>query len=372
MRIALVEPYYGGSHRAWADGFQASSNNEVRIVDHEARFWKWRMHGGFLTLAEDLRELVSAGFVPDVVVASSMMDVAAFAGAIRPTLPTTPIATYFHESQFTYPLSPLDREDFTYQMKNWSSAAVSDLVIFNSEFHRDVFRSEASSFLRSFPDHRHVDRVDAAIDGSVVLPVGVELSALTGDVVRDGGPPLVMWNQRWEHDKGPRELLAIVDGLVDSGVEFSVALCGEMFVSVPPMFDEIADRLGERLVHAGYAERTRYVELLKSSSVVLSTADQEFFGIGVVEAIAAGAHPVLPDRLVYPERVDAVGGDPGAILFRSSAHAIDLISANLGEPADATLRQNAMQYDWTRVAPTYDAVLGALVDDRTSSRPAAR
>jgi len=43
--------------------------------------------------------------------------------------------------------------------------------------------------------------------------------------------------------------------------------------------------------------------------VAVSTAAHEFFGIGMVEAAAAGALPVLPRRLAYPE----VFTDPVAV-----------------------------------------------------------
>ena len=46
VRVLLVEPYYGGSHKAWADGYGAHSAYEVTLVSHPARFWKWRMQGG--------------------------------------------------------------------------------------------------------------------------------------------------------------------------------------------------------------------------------------------------------------------------------------------------------------------------------------
>jgi glycosyltransferase involved in cell wall biosynthesis len=361
MNVLLVEPYYGGSHKAWADGYVASSSHDVQLITHPARFWKWRMHGGFLTLANEVRTLAEGGWVPDVVLASSMMDVAAFMGAARHSVPRAPIATYFHESQFTYPLSPADKVDFTYQMKNWASAAVSDLVIFNSEFHRSVFSEQAEAFLNAFPDEKHTGLVPDVVERAIVLPVGIDLSGLTGERVPRSGPQLIVWNQRWEHDKGPAELLAIVAGLIDANVEFEMAMCGEVFVSVPPEFAEITELLGHRLIHAGLADRGRYEDLLLSASVVLSTAEQEFFGIGVVEGVAAGALPVLPNRLVYPERVDALGADPALCLYDTTDEAVALIVTQLTRTPDTQLRSAALRYDWLEVAPSYDDSLRALV-----------
>jgi hypothetical protein len=51
MRVDLISPYHGGSHRAWAEGWQSASVHEVRIWGLPDRFWKWRMHGGGVTLA---------------------------------------------------------------------------------------------------------------------------------------------------------------------------------------------------------------------------------------------------------------------------------------------------------------------------------
>ena len=361
MHVLLVEPYYGGSHQAWADGYAASSTHDVRLITHPSRFWKWRMHGAFLTLAEDVAAVVESGWQPDVILASSMMDVAAFAGAVRHVAPGTPIATFFHESQFTYPLSPADKVDFTYQMKNWGSAAVSDLVIFNSEYHRSVFGDEASRFLNAFPDEKQNQHVADVVDAAVVLPVGVDLSGLVGDRRAHAGAPLIVWNQRWEHDKGPEELEVIVAGLIDSDIPFTVAMCGEVFVSVPPAFERITTMLGHRLVHQGYADRDAYENLLRAASVVLSTAHQEFFGIAVVEGIAAGAHPVLPNRLVYPERVESIGGDPARCLYDTPDDAVELIISALGVPTDSALRESAQQYDWSVVSELYDSVLEGLV-----------
>jgi len=361
MRIALVEPYYGGSHKAWADGYAASSRHDVSLITHDARFWKWRMHGGFLTLAAQLAQEIELHGVPDVILASTMMNVSAFAGAIREFAPGVPIAAYFHESQFTYPLSPADRVDFTYKMVNWASAATADLVIFNSRYHRDVFAAEAKTFLNSFPDHKHVGEVDRVIDSSIVLPVGVDLSPFENQDMSGIRPPLIVWNQRWEHDKGPEDLRGIFSALIAADVDFTVAMCGEVFVSVPPEFAEITDMLGDRLVHAGWLESDAYIDLLKRSSVVLSTAHQEFFGIAVVEAIAAGAHPVLPDSLVYPERVAQLGADSESVLYSSTDDAVALIRAAFNTAPDADVTEATHQYDWSTVARQYDFAFQSLV-----------
>ncbi len=368
MRIALVEPYYGGSHRAWADGYAAHSTHEVVRITHPARFWKWRMHGAHISLARALAAEVDRTGPPDVVLASSLLDVAAFAGAVSNVIPGVPIAVYFHESQFTYPWSPADRPDFTYAMKNWSAAATADLVIFNSEFHRDVFRTEAEAMLNGFPDAKQVELVAPILDSASVIPVGVDAAALVGAVRTPQEPPLVVWNHRWEHDKGPDELRAVVSALLDTGSDFAMAMCGEVFVSVPAVYEEVVDLLGSRLVHRGWMNRPDYLRLLSTGSVALSTARQEFFGVGVVEAIAAGAHPVLPNRLVYPERVAALGADPTESLFEDPDHAAALITEALRRPVSEAVRSATLRYDWSTVAPTLDEALARLAPSSPESR----
>jgi glycosyltransferase involved in cell wall biosynthesis len=68
------------------------------------------------------------------------------------------------------------------------------------------------------------------------------------------------------------------------------------------VFRDARQRLGERLVQLGYVrDRDAYVRWLRRSSVSVSTADQENFGMAAVEAAYAGASPLWPDRLSYPE-----------------------------------------------------------------------
>ncbi len=362
MRVALIEPYYGGSHQAWADGYVANSANDVTLVTHEARFWKWRMHGAHLTLAADLAATIEEP--PDVVLASSMMSVGAFAGAARQTIGDAPIAVYFHESQFAYPLSPLDRPDLTYPMVNWSSAAVADLAIFNSEFHRAHFFKEVERFLRQFPDRRHARLIEGVEERSIVLPVGVDLRRIDPPSVgTQDGPPLIVWNQRWEHDKGPDEFVEMVEVLAAEGLDFEVAVAGERFVSSPESFDRLPGLLGDHLVAFGFLPDDEYVDLLRHSDIVVSTAEHEFFGIAIVEAMAAGAFPVLPNRLVYPERIPEPFHD--RCLYDSADGLTTRVRWALQNRVEASaiadqLAESVQHFDWSVVAPEYDAALHSL------------
>jgi len=108
-RVVLVEPYYGGSHRAWVDAWVRHTRHEITLVTHPDAFWRWRMRGGAVTLAAAFDDVVAAQGRPDAVVVSGLVDVAAFAGHARRSLGSRPLATYFHESQMLYPLAPNQR-----------------------------------------------------------------------------------------------------------------------------------------------------------------------------------------------------------------------------------------------------------------------
>ena len=72
MQIALLEAYYGGSHKAWADGYRDFSAHEVRLITMPAQFWKWRMQGGAVTMARLL------DWQPELILASGMLDLSLF------------------------------------------------------------------------------------------------------------------------------------------------------------------------------------------------------------------------------------------------------------------------------------------------------
>ena len=358
-RVLLVEPYFTGSHRAWAEGYVKASTHSTDLLTLPGRFWKWRMFGGSLSLAKQAADMSD---VPDVVLVSDMLDLASFMGHAGSNLGRAKTIVYMHENQLTYPLSPTARDDLAYAYMNWSSMVRADEIWFNSQFHLDSVFEALPKFLRHFPDHRHNSLVDEVLARSQVVPVGVDLGFVSA--TDKPSPPLIIWNQRWEHDKNPCRMWDALLRLARTGADFRVAICGENFSNTPEGFEEGRVALGERVIQYGYAPRTRYEELLNEASVVLSTADHEFFGIGVVEAMAAGAVPVLPHGLSYPELVLGQHTTQRP-LYQTDAELDELLHQAVEDGSRrrriaGPLAYSLQRFDWSVVSPMYDDRISQL------------
>jgi glycosyltransferase involved in cell wall biosynthesis len=142
-----------------------------------------------------------------------------------------------------------------------------------------------------------------------------------------------------------------------------LALAGENVRVDPREFDDARARLGDRVVHVGHLPEADYRELLTQADVVVSTAHHEFFGVAIVEAMAAGAVPLLPDRLSYPELVperyhESVLYSDGALADRLRRVLADLDGARAAVDG---LRSEMLRFDWATLAPVYDDRLRDLV-----------
>ncbi|MDX1664963.1 MAG: DUF3524 domain-containing protein, partial [Candidatus Promineifilaceae bacterium] len=81
MHILLLSPYHAGSHRAWAEGYRRHSAHTVELLTLPGRFWKWRMHGGAVTLAQ--RFMRRKKPLPDLILATDMLDLTTFLALTR-------------------------------------------------------------------------------------------------------------------------------------------------------------------------------------------------------------------------------------------------------------------------------------------------
>ena len=79
LRIAAVEPFYGGSHRAFLDGYQRRSRHHIDIYGLPARKWKWRMRGAAIQFAEQLADRLADY---DALFASDFLSLADFVGLL--------------------------------------------------------------------------------------------------------------------------------------------------------------------------------------------------------------------------------------------------------------------------------------------------
>jgi glycosyltransferase involved in cell wall biosynthesis len=372
LTIWLLNPYHTGSHRAWAEGYTAHSRHDVRVLSMQGYFWKWRMQGGALELAQQAHAALASGSRPDVLLATSMTNLPAFLALTRRELGGVPVVLYMHENQLTYPSPPGAKRDLTYGAIQHLSALTADRVCFNSDYHLRAWFAELPRLLKHFPDYTHLETVETARAKSLVLPVGCNLRRFDGYESRRGNketrngeePPLILWNQRWEFDKDPATMLAALYALADEGVPFRVALAGENFRIQPAEFTEARERLGPRLVHFGYAEsEAAYACLLWDADVVLSTAVHEFFGVGVVEAVYCGAAPVLPDRLSYPELIPPQFH--ARCLYDDFAVLLARLRAFLTNPKPLPELQCALaRFDWSEMGPVYDDLLENVAKNR--------
>ena len=374
MRITLVEPYCTGSHAAWAQEYASYSRHDVELLTLPGRNWKWRMHGGAVTLAS---RFLAAGSSPDLILATDMLDLTTFLALTRSATSRCSCALYFHENQLTYPWSPDDpdkarQRDQHYAFINYASALAADAVLFNSSYHREAFLGALPGFLRQFPDATEQASVGRIADKSRVLPLGMDLRKLDRHrpaVLAAPGPPLILWNHRWEYDKAPEAFFESLYQLADEGLDFQLAVLGESFGRAPAVFQQARERLGTRVVQWGYLESfAGYAEWLWRADILPVTSRQEFFGASVVQALYCDCLPLLPDRLAYPEHVPAQAA--AASLYQDAENLADRLRALVVEGRGAAaLTGFVRRYDWENLAPVYDSFFEGLAAAKNGEVP---
>jgi len=382
MNVLALEPWYGGSHRNFLDGLVKHSGHRFHRITMAARFWKWRMHGGAVTMARKAVQALGEGFVPDVILATDYVNLPAFLALSRPHLSDVPVLLYLHENQLTYPLPEGQERDNTYAYINYLSCLAADHVVFNSQYHYDEFMKALPGLLRAFPDYTHLHTVQEIRHKSTVLHLGMDLQAhdqyAAAYQAHEWGPsmkpPIVLWNQRWEYDKNPQAFFRLMNRLDDAGCTFRLLLAGKHFEEQPYEFEQAFERYAERILHYGYAEDfEEYSRLLHRADLVVSTAHHEFFGIAIMEAIYCGCHPLLPNRLSYPELIPASLHNPllhAQVLYEDQEDLfhimVEILKGRERPLPPSTLRSILEPLDWSAHVANYDQLLEEVAQARVS------
>jgi glycosyltransferase involved in cell wall biosynthesis len=370
VRVLALEPYYGGSHRAFLDDWSAHSRHDWTILGLPPFKWKWRMRHSAYTLAEQIRERVEADERWDALFCSDMLDLAAFYGLAPPQLRAIPSVAYFHENQLTYPVRHESERDYHFGYSNMTTALAATRVWFNSVFNRDSFLEALPAFLKRMPDYQPFEAIERIRAKSNIQPQGV--CELPPHGQRQPGPLRILWAARWEHDKNPELFFEALERLKSHGTDFRLSVIGEQFRDVPEVFARAKDDFRRHIDHWGYQEsREQYEAALLAADVIVSTADHEFFGVSVVEAIAAGALPLLPRRLAYSEILADIAPADEAMFYYDGtveelATRLDLLArrAEVGDlwQSDPRRAVRAVQrFTWPELAPRLDAALEAIV-----------
>ena len=305
LRVLSLQPFYGGSHKQFIDGWIEHSSFSWQQLTLPAHHWKWRMRHAAVHFAREVDRLVSDGAEWDLILCTDMLNLAEFRGLLRNSVGRTPVLAYFHENQFEYPDQANRERDFHFAFTNFTTALSADLLWFNSHFNLESMLSHLQLLSRKWPDYAPVEPLKEIEAKAIVQPPGVYHQPRTQHTGKESGHvdvPHIVWAGRWEHDKNPVLLLRIIEQLEIQGTPFQVSIIGQQFPESPPEFAIIRERYADRIRWWGFqSSRQHYFEVLASSDIFLSTAAHEFFGLSTVESVCCGCLPILPDRLVYPE-----------------------------------------------------------------------
>lgn len=377
LRVLAIEPYYGGSHKAFLDGWRQGSRHRWELITLPPSKWKWRMRHSAITCAAVAKNLIDSGQHFDVLFASDMLNLAEFRGLAPTPISNLPALVYFHENQLTYPVRNEKERDLHFAMTNLTTFLAAQEVWFNSSFHHRSFVNALDAFLRRMPDFQPLEAVERIRQGCKIMPQGIRPPAPRGE--RSPGPLRILWAARWEHDKNPELFFDAIHRLENqTSLDFRLSVVGEQFRDVPEIFAQARESLGHRIDRWGYQEsRQEYEAVLSEADVFVSTADHEFFGIAAAEAMAAGCYPLLPKRLAYPELLAPLARD------QRRRHLYDGTAQDLANrlmELTQSLRQgewlgsreivHAMdRFTWPKLRPKLDTALTAVAKNQPHRMP---
>ncbi len=364
MRIALIDPFFEDSHRVWAEGLQSHLAEPLDIYSGSAFNWKWKMTGGSVSMAEEVN---ASGKSYDTFIVTDMLNAPLFKSLLLPEYQDVPFILYFHENQITYPWSPTDEDkvkkrDHHYGFINFCSAIVADRICFNSAYHQESFLGALPTFVNMFPDDDLKGHLESITAKSSVLYIGLDLPKY-----KQSSKELTvfLWNHRWEYDKNPDFFFQTLFKLKERGVPFELIVLGKSYQKAPAIFGEAKERLSDEIIHWGYAEsKTKYFEWLQLANMMMVTSHQDFFGISIVEAIAAGCFPILPNRLSYAEHIDAEEIDQ--CIYKEDSCLLEQLESVINTKRYQNTKGYSdfvQKYDWENISSVYKDVISSISKD---------
>jgi len=299
MKVLVIEPFYTGSHN--------------------------------LALEMEFDRILCSGF----------FNLALFKSfVLKERKKIAPCYMYMHENQISYPWSGTDpdprlRRDQHYGFIDLMNVFLADKIFFNSEFHKQSFFSALPDFCAQFPEDYFSKKLHSLEEKSSVLAIGLELQGFAVEQTKKNLIPIILWNHRWEYDKNP-----------------------ELFFK-PKIFAEAEAKLEDEIIHFGYVKsREDYCNYLKQADILPVTSKHDFFGISVVEAIAAGCVPLLPFDLSYPEHISPE--DFPALFYTADTDYMPALRSMMKNIEQYQgMASHVKKYDWEHMKRRYKDALSS-------------
>ena len=363
MNLLFLESFYGGSHRDFADGIKKFWSGNVDLLTLPARFWKWRVRGAAFEFIQRISKSKLSSY--DALFVTSLIglaDLKSYWGSECP-----PVFIYMHECQLNYPLPKGEILDAHFVMNDFSNLFHADKILFNSETHKNSCFEKLSEYIKKMPDFIPKNFIKQLSENSEVIYPGCHFNRFEDFSEWPATEPTIVWNHRWEFDKQPEEFFAVLYRLKDSGLRFRLRVLGENFQAKPKVFEEARVKLEDFIDHWGFVkDRNEYYRHLRESQIVISTAIQENFGISVVEAIAMGCFPLLPQRLSYPEILPI--SYHSDCLYRGRRDLFSRLSRIVEEPQNyenlsRKLAIGMQKYSWAKQISCFERSIGLALEE---------
>ncbi len=351
-KILLLSAYDARSHQYWHRSLVAQfPQHDWQVLTLKDRFFAWRMGANALNFNAQFDQALRASY--DLMIATSMTDLSTLRG-LYPNLARIPNILYFHENQFAYPINNKQHGLIEIQLRTIYAAMAADQLTFNSNYNRTTFLQGIDTFCKKMPDGLPKDLVKPLAQKSSTLPVPIADDCQPPSNKNASSPAIqVVWNHRWEHDKGPETLLELMR-LCSHETQIKFHIIGQQFRTMPAAMQQITEHHHDQCLTLGFIEsRAQYIKTLQQADVVLSTAIHDFQGLAMLEAATCGCLPIAPNRLVYPELY------PPSNLYLSTpqepqkeAQAIWQLLENLHQ-----LQSVQTPFNWQQLQPHYEQLL---------------
>ncbi len=346
LSVLILEAHGAGSHARINHILQEYSRHDVKVIQTSPHHWRHQALTAHYHLANQLAG-IETQWTPDVILFSGTFSIASLLALMPARFRAARRIAYFHESQWTYPAPEGDQRPFLIQ--HLDAVLLSDACWFNSAYHFQVFRTAVASLDQDKVPASTVEAASRHLDerARVVYPPIRMEHPLTNEP--EGPSQRIIWNARWDYDKRAELFCAMLRYLAASGYTPDVTLLGTGGTAPATIQRDLPI---PATIPGHLADRREYEERLPGGGIIVSTAAHEFFGVGVLEAVLAGATPVLPYDLAYPETL------PSAWFYRAGnvEDLVRVVTAALahGQKTNALHRSDAGRFLAERMVTVWD------------------